>query len=380
MGIFEAQERKDDSNQKQEFTFIAPDISILLVDDNAMNRKVFCKLLKHTQMQIDEADNGFTCLEMVKKKHYDLIFLDHMMPELDGVETFSYMQSMQENLCKDTPVIVLTANAIIGAKEQYLKIGFRDYLSKPIEPRLLENLIVEQLLLQNINVETVPIQKNHMELYEDKKPEEKQELPQIEGFDWAYGLLHFPNAQMLWESVEDFYKECESVMQEMNLLYEEIDSEQGLEKYRIHVHALKSNLALIGAMQASALAKILEYAARDGLRERVRQFHGVCMDEVEQCYRNLMPHFHQDTKKEKMTDASWIQGILAMLRNSAEELHYDGVDQMMQMLDGYVYEDDLQGQMEQLYSAVRNLDLEKVVKLCDLMEENVRKESGKLDM
>lgn len=380
MGIFEAQERKDDSNQKQEFTFIAPDISILLVDDNAMNRKVFCKLLKHTQMQIDEADNGFTCLEMVKKKHYDLIFLDHMMPELDGVETFSYMQSMQENLCKDTPVIVLTANAIIGAKEQYLKIGFRDYLSKPIEPRLLENLIVEQLLLQNINVETVPIQKNHMELYEDKKPEEKQELPQIEGFDWAYGLLHFPNAQMLWESVEDFYKECESVMQEMNLLYEEIDSEQGLEKYRIHVHALKSNLALIGAMQASALAKILEYVARDGLRERVRQFHGVCMDEVEQCYRNLMPHFHQDTKKEKMTDASWIQGILAMLRNSAEELHYDGVDQMMQMLDGYVYEDDLQGQMEQLYSAVRNLDLEKVVKLCDLMEENVRKESGKLDM
>ncbi len=380
MGIFEAQERKDDSNQKQEFTFIAPDISILLVDDNAMNRKVFCKLLKHTQMQIDEADNGFTCLEMVKKKHYDLIFLDHMMPELDGVETFSYMQSMQENRCKDTPVIVLTANAIIGAKEQYLKIGFRDYLSKPIDPRLLENLIVEQLLLQNINVETVPIQKNHMELYEDKKPEEKQELPQIEGFDWAYGLLHFPNAQMLWESVEDFFRECENAKQQMNLLYEDIDTVQGLDKYRIHVHALKSNLALIGAMQASALAKILEYAARDGLRDRVRQFHGVCMDEVEQCYRNLMPHFHQDTKKEKMTDASWIQGILAMLRNSAEELHYDGVDQMMQMLDGYVYEDDLQGQMEQLYSAVRNLDLEKVVKLCDLMEDNVRKESGKLDM
>ena len=88
MGIFEAQDRRDDSNQKQKFTFIAPDISILLVDDNAMNRKVFCKLLKHTQMQIDEADNGFTCLEMVKKKHYDLIFLDPYDAELDGVETF----------------------------------------------------------------------------------------------------------------------------------------------------------------------------------------------------------------------------------------------------------------------------------------------------
>ena len=169
-------------------------------------------------------------------------------------------------------------------------------------------------------------------------------------------------------------------MRDMNLLYEEIDSEQGLEKYRIQVHALKSNLALIGAMQASALAKVLEYAARDGLRERVRQLHHVWIDEVEQCHQNLTPHMQQETKKEKMTDVSWIQGMLEMLRNSAEELHYDGVDQMMQMLDGYVYEDNLQGQMEQLYSAVRNLDLKKVVMLCDLMEENIRKEGGKLDM
>ena len=133
-------------------------------------------------------------------------------------------------------------------------------------------------------------------------------------------------------------------------------------------------------MQASALAKVLEYAARDGLRERVRQIHGIWVNEVEQCYQNLVPHMQQETTKEKMTDVSWIQGMLEMLRNSAEELHYDGVDQMMQMLDGYVYEDDLQGQMEQLRSAVHNLDLKKVVNLCNLMEENVRKESGKLDM
>ena len=172
-------------------------------------------------------DNGFTCLEMVKKRHYDIIFLDHMMPELDGVETFSYMQSMQENRCKDTPVIVLTANAIIGAKEQYMQIGFTDYLSKPIDSHRLENLIVEQLALHNIHVEPIELSGNNSEVYGEKNHEALQELPQVEGFDWEYGLLHFLNAQMLWESVEDFYNGCESAVAELNLLYQDISGPKG---------------------------------------------------------------------------------------------------------------------------------------------------------
>ena len=172
-------------------------IKILICEDIERDRLHLHKLLNsflqsnNILYEIDYLENFDVGSNLFLE--YDLIFLDHMMPELDGVETFSYMQSMQENLCKDTPVIVLTANAIIGAKEQYLKIGFCDYLSKPIDPQLLENLIVEQLLLQNINVETIPIPENNAGLYEDKKQEEKQELPQIEGFDWAYGLLHFPD-------------------------------------------------------------------------------------------------------------------------------------------------------------------------------------------
>ena len=374
IGHFQVKDKKNaDNSREQHFTFLAPNVHVLLVDDNAMNRKVFCKLLKHTQIQIDEVDNGFTCLEMVKKRHYDIVFLDHMMPELDGVETFSYMQSMQENRCKDTPVIVLTANAIIGAKEQYMQIGFTDYLSKPIDSHRLENLIVEQLALHNIHVEPIELSGNNSEVYGEKNHEALQELPQVEGFDWEYGLLHFLNAQMLWESVEDFYNGCESAVAELDLLYQDISGPKGIDAYRIKVHALKSNLALIGAMQASALAGILEYAARDGKEERLRHLHGVLMEEVEACRQNLSVHMQPLEKKPNMTDRAWILGMLSMLCADAENLDYDGIDQIMQMLEGYAYEETLQVRIDQLAASVRNLDLDTSIAICEQMKDILEK-------
>lgn len=374
IGHFQVKDKKNaDNSKEQHFTFLAPNVHVLLVDDNAMNRKVFCKLLKHTQIQIDEVDNGFTCLEMVKKRHYDIIFLDHMMPELDGVETFSYMQSMQENRCKDTPVIVLTANAIIGAKEQYMQIGFTDYLSKPIDSHRLENLIVEQLALHNIHVEPIELSGNNSEVYSEKNHEALQELPQVEGFDWEYGLLHFLNAQMLWESVEDFYNGCESAVAELDLLYQDISGPKGIDAYRIKVHALKSNLALIGAMQASALARILEYAARDGKEERLRHLHGVLMEEVEACRQNLSVHMQTLEKKPNMTDRAWILGMLSMLCADAENLDYDGIDQIMQILEGYSYEETLQVRIDQLAASVRNLDLDTSIAICEQMKDILEK-------
>lgn len=374
IGHFQIKDKKNaDNSKEQHFTFLAPNVHVLLVDDNAMNRKVFCKLLKHTQIQIDEVDNGFTCLEMVKKRHYDIIFLDHMMPELDGVETFSYMQSMQENRCKDTPVIVLTANAIIGAKEQYMQIGFTDYLSKPIDSHRLENLIVEQLALHNIHVEPIELSGNNSEVYGEKNHEALQELPQVEGFDWEYGLLHFLNAQMLWESVEDFYNGCESAVAELDLLYQDISGPKGIDAYRIKVHALKSNLALIGAMQASALARILEYAARDGKEERLRHLHGVLMEEVEACRQNLSVHMQPLEKKPNMTDRAWILGMLSMLCADAENLDYDGLDQIMQMLESYAYEETLQVRIDQLAVSVRNLDLDTSIAICEQMKDILEK-------
>ena len=131
--------------EEYQHRYEAPEARILFVDDNELNRKVFAGLLKETKIQIDEAGNGRECLEKVKQNAYDIIFMDHMMPELDGVETFRIMKEMENFPCKDAPVVILTANALVGAKEKYLKEGFRAFLEKPIDYEKLENLIWDLL-------------------------------------------------------------------------------------------------------------------------------------------------------------------------------------------------------------------------------------------
>lgn len=123
----------------------APEAKILVVDDNRMNLKVICSLLKETRMEVDQAESGMKCMEMVAAKAYDVILLDHMMPEMDGIETLNRMLE-EKMICPDTtPVIALTANAVVGARETYLESGFSDYLSKPVRPKELYAMLIKYI-------------------------------------------------------------------------------------------------------------------------------------------------------------------------------------------------------------------------------------------
>lgn len=125
--------------------FTAPEAKILVVDDNMINLTIAKELLKRTQIQVMLANSGESCLELVKQNRYDIIFLDHMMPTMDGIETLQNMKKLEDNLSKEAAVVVLTANAIAGAREMYLEQGFDDYLSKPIDSQELESTIRKYL-------------------------------------------------------------------------------------------------------------------------------------------------------------------------------------------------------------------------------------------
>ena len=131
--------------KKMKASFTAPDAKVLVVDDVKMNINVFKALLKRTKISVDSAMSGPEALEMIKDNKYDIIFLDHMMPDMDGIETYKHMKELEESPNKDTTVIMLTANAIMGAKEEYLGIGFSDYLSKPVQAAKLEAMILKYL-------------------------------------------------------------------------------------------------------------------------------------------------------------------------------------------------------------------------------------------
>lgn len=145
MGTLE-EARKARTRQIEEVElFTAPEARILVVDDNMINLTIAKELLRRTEMQVELANSGESCLELVKQNRYDVILLDHMMPVMDGIETLKKMKQMENNQSKNAAVIVLTANAITGAKEMYLKEGFEDYLSKPIDSKELEITIRKYL-------------------------------------------------------------------------------------------------------------------------------------------------------------------------------------------------------------------------------------------
>ena len=140
-GQIQSYRKKKETYQE---SFQAPDVKILVVDDVPMNLKVVKGLLRNTQMQLTLAKNGKEALEFVKEEEYQLILMDHLMPEMDGIQTLHCIKE-QENKNRNTPVVVLTANAIAGEKEKYLKEGFVDYLTKPVRGQELEQVILKHI-------------------------------------------------------------------------------------------------------------------------------------------------------------------------------------------------------------------------------------------
>ncbi|MBE5932180.1 MAG: response regulator [Lachnospiraceae bacterium] len=143
IGDYKKSIEKMAAKEADSIKFKAPSAKILVVDDNIMNLKVFSKLISHVEAEITETDSGKKCLELLKDNRYDIIFLDHMMPEMDGIETLHHIKD--DRLAIGTPVIMLTANAIAGDREMYLEEGFDDFISKPVMPKALDEMLIEYL-------------------------------------------------------------------------------------------------------------------------------------------------------------------------------------------------------------------------------------------
>ena len=129
------------SIKEYKVSFTDPDAHVLVVDDTAVNISIFKGLLKRTLVQIDSATSGESAVDLTEHRRYDTIFIDHMMPGMDGIETFKAIRASESNLNHDTPVIMMTANVASDSKEIYTSIGFSDYIGQPVDPLLLEAML-----------------------------------------------------------------------------------------------------------------------------------------------------------------------------------------------------------------------------------------------
>ncbi|MCX4341502.1 MAG: response regulator [Lachnospiraceae bacterium] len=238
-GDFESMKtRQEQSKKARGQIFEAPEARVLVVDDNAMNLTVFTSLLKRTRMQITTASSGKECLALVKKEPYHIIFMDHMMPEMDGIETLHEIQKMTDHPNQETPVIVLTANAVAGAREAYLKEGFVDFLTKPIDGDVLEQT-VQNYLPKGLVTHREAADKTA------EKPGIMAEEAQLShyGITLKNGLPHAQNDEETYLGlVRLFLKEKEKQEIMRGFIHA-----GNMKDYAILVHGLKGNARTLGA-------------------------------------------------------------------------------------------------------------------------------------
>ena len=254
-------------------SFIAPDAQILVVDDNEMNLLVATSLLKATQIQVDTAISGMIALKKMAEKKYDIVFLDQMMPSLDGIQTLKLAKEMKDNKSQDAPIIALTANVISGAREMFLREGFNDYLTKPIDAKAMEEMLMEYLPADklkeppNINEE---LGIRNEELNQEIQDEQRNESAQ---FDYKY---LDPELGLQYSSgMEDMYKEILTMFcnlkDEKKLKIQEAFDKEDWRNYTTFVHALKSTSLSIGGTQLSEAAKQLEMSGKMCISENTSE-------------------------------------------------------------------------------------------------------------
>ena len=336
---------------KEDFT--APDALVLVVDDNAMNRKVFKNLLKKTKVQIEEAPGGVECVEMIKQKRYDIIFMDHMMPVMDGIQALEHVRNDEDSLCKDVPVIALTANAVVGAKELYFNAGFDNFLSKPVDPKKLE-----KMLLNALNPSLV---ESYEPASDTDDTAEAIELPIINGIDWRYARLNFDNDRSMLDTIKMFRKSVAKDVEEIDGYFSTIEAEGSINSYRIKVHGMKSTAALIGIVRLAGMAMELEEAAREKNAETIKLLHPVFIKTWNDYYDELAVLFSDEqTLRNADEYRDEILEIFENIRNAAKLMDVDALDEMSKKLDEYSFDGDAAEQIEQIKKSIFNFEVEKL--------------------
>ena len=260
--LYDAYKREMAKKKEDKKLLFAPTAQILVVDDTKMNLSVVKALLKRTGVLIDLATGGKACLELCREKVYDLILMDHMMPEPDGIETLHLLQKDEESLNRNTKVVVLTANAIAGVAQQYLTEGFVDYLSKPLVSEDLEAILIKHLPSDKQQL----MDKQQLEELQTRQqqPPNEQVASDLTEIDTRLGLCYCSESRELYgEVLKEYCKQAEDYMEKLSRYY----TERNWADYRIIVHAVKGTSLTIGAEKLSRKAKDLEMAASENREE-----------------------------------------------------------------------------------------------------------------
>lgn len=342
---------EDDCPEANVFTFIAPDAHVLIVDDNTVNLEVAKGLLEPLEMHIDTVESAQAAIEMLQHKPYDLIFMDHMMPEVDGVEATHIIRRLMPEY-DNVPIIALTANAINGAKEMFIKEGMNDFVAKPIELTDITDKLRKWLPQDKL----ISVSSEEMAAAMAAKKEENP-LPETIGNLNVAEALRLLGSRTLFRTVlKEFFctidKKSQSI--EQHLVNGEIHD------YTIEVHALKSSSRQIGADEVSELAAELEKAGNEENLDFINEKTPILLEKYRSFKAVLEPLFPEcmvsAEKKDACTDET--KAMLDAVKQAIESFDTLEIDECVEKMSQYEYPEEQAAYLEELKSAADECDLD----------------------
>jgi CheY-like chemotaxis protein len=344
-----------------EIRFIAPEAKILIVDDIITNINVAKGLLLPYQMDIHTCTSGKEAVELVKNNHYDIVFMDHMMPGMDGIETTAAIRSLEgadgmdgDAYFQNLPIVALTANVVVGMKEMFLEKGFTDYLPKPIEISALDRIVAR----------LIPAEKHR-----DAGPEAvrtrtvKTTDLKISGVDTAKGIAMTGGTETGYRKVlASFHKDCEDRLP----LLTQVPGERELPLFTATVHALKSAAATIGAEAVSKEAAILEAAGKNGdLKTIEGALAGFYYD-----LKNLVEQIETENPAETgqtAEDLSPYLPLLTEMKAALEQENIDTIDRILEELENKTFDTKIVGIINTISDQVLMTEYQAAIKTIDTL-------------
>ncbi len=343
---------------EENFEFIAPDAEILIVDDNEPNLMVAEGILAPLQMKIDKASGGKQAIEMVGKKHYDLIFMDHMMPELDGIETTRIIRRFHEEY-DNVPIIALTANVMEESRAMFLVEGMNDFVAKPIELKVIVAKIKQWLPAKKI--QKVQGGTGVREQQKQKKLSSIAEKIAIPKLDVKSALKLAGSEKLFWQILREYAK---TISKKTKLFQQHLETKDW-KKYTIEAHALKSFSKQVGAAELSELAAKMEQAGNNGDISFILLHHEEMMGKYKE-YESILGEYLElpndaacdAGKKEENFDAGKLLSLLDGMEEAIDNLDMDTMDEVVGQLQKMALPQEQEPYFSKLKDAVEVLDVE----------------------
>jgi len=319
---------------------------VLVVDDNKANLLITKRLLEPYNLYVDVSDSGMEALSLIKDNEYDLIFMDHMMPEMDGVETAREIRKLDIPYCKEVPLVVLTANAVYGARKELLDSGFCDYVAKPIEVRVLENVLRKYLG----EIKEVQLEETTSSSLGLKEIDSVQAMERMHLSEEVYiGIL------------KTYYMDLKNAFERINH-----SKEAGnIKKFVVDVHGVKSISASVGAYALSELAKELEFAGKeerlDFIEKHMDQFNDKCKEMI-QILHDFFAKEEKETEIEMefgTLDKEWFEEVC----QACEDMDSVKAVQLLEDIQGKRYSDEEMELIGKIEEYVDQYEYDEVVSL-----------------